>query len=906
MGWLRRLRSTIVAGRLSDEFDEETRFHIAELADKYVQEGMSPGEARRRAERQFGNVLLTRERTRDADTLRWLTDAAQDLRFAGRTLRKNPGFTVVAVLTLALGIGANTAIFTLFDAILLRSLPVHEPSRLVLFSDGAGEGTSTGDVPTGHWERFSFEVYQHLRQQSLPFESLAAVRSGEATVLVRLPGGERAQRAQAHLVSGNYFQTMGVDAVIGRTLTLDDDRPNAAPVAVVSGGYWRQRLNANPGVVGTTVTLNTTAFTIVGVTPPEFFGERVRRTPDFWMPLVFQPAIELRPSYIDRADSYWLSLIGRLAPGATQRSAQASTTAALQQFLTSQAGAKLTSERERAIRNSRIELANGASGVSGLRYLYSQPLHVLLVVVALVLLIACANVANLLLTRAAARRGEISMRIALGASRARLVRQLLTESLLLAAVGAVGGVLIARWVTGALIVFVVSASSPVHADLSVPVLVFTIVVAVAAGVLFGIAPAVHASRIDVVTAMKVRQGGGIATGGRFRAANALVAVQIGVSLVLLVGASLFARSLLNIQRHPLGFDANHVLLAGISPRLAGYKPAAVGAMYQTLYDRVSTLPGIRSGTMARYSPLGGSRSVNGGRVEAYSPKPGEEVTLETILVGPSYPETLGIPLLQGRAINLRDLPTGPKVGMVNEAFVRQYFPNANPIGRHFSLDDTEAPNIEIVGVLGDAQFHNVRDPIKPIVFTALFQDATQFALDCELELRTTGDPGGAASEVRRTVADVDPNLTMSDPTTLLEQVSKTFDSQRLAAQLVSFFGLLALTLACVGLYGTIAQNVAHRTNEIGVRMALGAERGRVVWMILRQTLVLLVIGLIVGLPTALLAARLVASQLFGLSIVDPPSFFAAVALLVTVAMCAGLVPARRATRVNPVTALRSE
>jgi predicted permease len=841
----------------------------------------------------------------------WLGDLGQDLRYALRILRKNPAFAVITIFILALGIGANTAIFTLFDAILLRSLPVRDPARLVLFSAGFSEGTSTGNPPKGRWELFSYEVYEALRRQPLPFESLAAVRSGEAAVSVHIPtessGDRRVQRAQAHLVSGNYFSTMGVETALGRTLTADDDRPGATPAVVVSHGFWRQQLHANPAAIGTIAILNGTAFTIVGVTPPDFFGERVRRAPDFWMALVFQPQIELRPSYVDRDDAYWLNLIGRLAPNGTRTQAQTATTFALRQFLASKEGANLTAEREREIHDSRVELADGASGISGPRYLYSEPLHVLMAVVALVLLIACANVGNLLLTRAADRQREISMRMALGASRGRLVRQLLTESLLLATLGAGAGVLLARWVVNGLLALVVATSSPVHAVLNARVLVFTLAMTLVAGILFGLAPVLHAWRTDLLTAIKSgsRRAGSVRRG--FGAAQTLVAMQIAVSLVLLVGANLFARSLLNLEKHPLGFEPDRVLLARINPRLAGYEPTDAVVMYRKLYDRLNALPGIRSATLARYSPLGGGNSVNAGIVEGYTPKPGERVALETVLVGPSYPETLGIRLMLGRPISLQDSPGRPKVAMVNESFVRQYFPNENPIGRHFGVSGSPGPtDIEIVGVLRDAQFHDVRDQIRPIVFTALFQDSSQFGLDCEIEVRTIGEPGAASNQVRQAVAEVDRNLPMNDARTLGEQVASTFNRQRLAARFVSFFGALALTLACAGLYGTIAQTVVRRTNEIGIRMALGAEHHDVLWMILRHTLVLLVIGLAVGIPSAFAAARLVANQLFGLRAADPLSFALAVTALAAVAVVAGLVPARRATRIDPIAALRSE
>ena len=838
----------------------------------------------------------------------WFADAAQDLRFAWRTLRKHPGFSSLAIATLALGIGANTAIFTLFNAILLRSLPVRDPSILVLFDDGVSQGTSAGDVPTGRWTLFSMEVYRDLRDQPLGFASLAAVRSGEAAVLARRAqagGAPQAERAQAHLVSGNYFETLGVGAGIGRVLTESDDRPGAAPVAVLSDIFWRTKLNSDPSIVGQTMVLNKTAFEVIGVTPPEFFGERVQRPPDIWVPLVHQPAIELQPSVLASADTYWLTLIGRLAPRVTQEHAQAASTAALRRFLTTAAGSKITPDRQRAIQDSRIELLSGAAGISNLRARYSQPLRILFVVVGLVLLIACANVANLLLTRASARRSEISMRIALGAGRSRLVRQLLTESLLLASISGACAVLLAAWIARGLLALVASPTTPVDASVNWTVLAFTAGVALFAGALFGLAPAIQASRTDLVAAMKTRQGSGMAGAGRSRVAGALVALQIAVSLVLLVGASLFASTLANVERQPLGFDPDHVLLVRLNARLGGYAPTSAAALYRRIYDRLTVLPGVQSVTLARYSPLGGSRSVNSGTIESYTPKAGEAVNIETLQVGPAYPQTMGMRIVQGRAVDVRDIAGGPRVAMVNEAFVRRYFPSVTAIGRHVGFEDSK-PDIEIVGVLADAQFHDAREAAEPMAFPAMLQEQSQFALDCEFAIRTAGDPAAATGEVRSAIAEVDPNLPVNDPRTLASQVSRTFDTVRLAARLVAFFGALALALAAIGLYGAIAQNVAQRTNEIGVRMALGAERSRVMAMILRQTAVLVAIGIAIGLPAAGGAARLVSSQLYGVSPIDPRSFALGIAVLAGVAMLAGYVPARRATRVDPVHALRSE
>ena len=554
-----------------------------------------------------------------------------------------------------------------------------------------------------------------------------------------------------------------------------------------------------------------------------------------------------------------------------------------------------------------MELSSGATGISTVRYLYSQPLRILLVVVALVLLIACANVANLLLTRAAARQGELSMRLALGAGRGRLIRQLITESLLLAALGAFGGILLALWVTRGLMAFVVSSTSPVHATLNVPVLLFTLAITLAAAIFFGVAPAIQASRIDLVTAIKSRSLRGGTSRGRSRGAAALVALQIAMSLVLLVGAGLFGRSLINLVSHPLGFEPGPVVLARLNPRLAGHTPRerhrlvshALRARQRDAGRRkrhVRALQPVRRRPQREHRRRRGIRAGTGRERQVRNDSRRPVLSADTRDPDRRRPRA-GHPRRRGRA-DAWGWSTRRSSGSTCRTSTQSDGISAWMTRRR--------PDIEIVGVMKDAQFHDAREAVSPMAFVSFYQDPSQFTLDGELELRAAGDPAALTGPVRRLVAEVDPNLPLDDPRLLRDQVSRAFDSQRLAARFVSLFGLLALTLASIGLYGTIAQNVAQRTNEIGVRMALGAERVQVVSMILRQTGVLLCIGLAVGLPAASLAARLVASQLFGLRVMDTISFGLAVAVLLVVGLIAGLVPARRATQVNPIVALRSE
>jgi predicted permease len=839
--------------------------------------------------------------------LRIMETLFKDIRYGLRGLLKRKAFAAIAVLTLALGIGANTAIFTLVNAVMLKSLPVQKPEELVLFSDATGEGTSLEDSPrTGQWERFSYASYEYFRDHNQSFQDIVALRSGESPLSVRQTDAQAnaAVRARGHLVTGNYFSVLGVRAMRGRVLTPEDDKPGAAPATVISYSYWEKELNSDPSVVGKSLIINGTNFTVVGVTPPEFFGVRVRRPPDFWLPLSFHPQVELRPSFLTDKEAYWLTLMGRLKTDVTMDQAQAAVNLALRQHLTEEAGSKLTEERQKGIQNTYITLAEGQGGLSGLRKYYSTPLHMLMAIVGMVLLIACANVGSLLLSRAASRKAEISLRMALGATRGRIIRQLITESMLLAGLGGLFGVLLAQWGVYVL-VGLVAKTSPLDTRPDMGVLAFTAGVSIVAGLLFGLIPAVQASRTDLAASMKEksRTKAGML---RFSLSSLMVVMQVGLSMVLLTGAGLFARSLVKLQNEDLGFDRNNVLLLGIDPRLAGYKPTELAGLYGQIMERLSSLPTVRNVSLATYAPMSGSSRTSSVNITGYTPQLDEDLNVKDLLAGPKYAETLGVPLLRGRDIELRDTALSPRVAVVNATFAEKYFKDQNPIGRTFKFDEETETPCEIIGVVGDIKFDNARDKPEPTVYRPILQIQEQGAYTATIHIRTTSDPTPLTPQVRQMINQIDDKLPIYGVTTLDEQLRKNLDQERLIAQLVSFFGALALILACIGLYGVMAHGVARRTNEIGIRMALGARGGNIAWMVLRETLYLVLAGLVIGVPGALIGAKLISAQLFGMKPADPLTLVGAGVVLTIVALLAGYLPARRASRVNPLNALRYE
>ncbi len=834
----------------------------------------------------------------------------QDLKYAIRRLGNHPGFTTIAVLTLGLGIGANTAIFSVVNAVLLRSLPVQDPGRLVMWSDSPDEGAITGSLMSGRWEYFTYPVYRAYRDQMRSVSGLVGIRSSANALSILGESGTSegaAQMGSGQLVSGNYFSVLGATPLLGRALTPSDDDPAAPAVAVVSYGYWSTKLGSDPAAVGRTVQLNGAPVTIVGVMGKNFFGERVRRAPDYWLPLTLQPRIELSEPFFDDVTYYGMRILGRLAPGKTLADAQAEATAILRRTLTDQSGSQISNETRSLIDQSYVQLVPGGRGVSSLRDNYKESLFVLTAVVALVLLIACANVANLLLARAAARHTEITVRLALGASGSRLARQLLTEGVVLALAGGVLGLVIAAW-GGQLLVTAVAPRSPVSLEMSPGILGFTMAISLAAGILFSLAPALRSGRLDLANALKDRSNTGRGPRRIVGLAPALVVGQVSLCLVLLVGAGLLTRSLINLQGQELGFDRSGVLLARLQTRLANYRATDLPDLYTRLLEQVQAVPGVSSVTVATYSPMSDMSRSSTIVIDGYRAQEGEQPRGIIDLVGPRYPQTMGMSILAGRGFEDRDRVGSPRVAMVNQTFAKTYFGNENPVGRRFGLGDSQndAGAIEIIGVLADAKFDGPSSPASKMIFLPLLQTADQSGYVSELAIRVSGDPASAGPAVREAINSVDPKLPISGMVSMDNQVDRALGQQRLFARLVGVFGALAVLLACVGLYGVVAQSVARRANEVGIRMALGAQQSSIIGMVLKETMTLIAFGLAIGVPAAMAGAQMIRRQLFGVGTMDPLTIAGTSLLLVAVAALAGLIPASRAARVAPMSALRRD
>ncbi len=834
----------------------------------------------------------------------------KDLRYAVRMLLRFPGFTLVTVITLALGIGANTAIFSIVNALLVRTLPVERPEELAVIGDPTRvHSLSQGSPQT---DLFSYPLYRELLNANEAFTDIAATgRLDRAMASVELDGQvQPPEKARARMVSNNLFSVLGVKPLIGRTFPVEKDAaPGSTPYVVISYSYWKRRFNADPGAIGSTLRINNYPFTVIGVTPPGFLGEVVGDSLDFRVPVAMQAQVIRGRQWLDDASVSWLLLVGRRKPGVSLEEARASVNLAFQRIATSSFASRFDADNQQQLRKRTVPVSDGGRGLSRLRAQLAKPLLLLMGIVGLVLLIACVNVANLLLARSSGRQTEVAVRLAMGASPSRLMRQLLTESVLLALLGAAFALLLANWGAQALVRLVTGAAGPFPLDLSLDwrVLGFTGGAALITGVLFGLAPALRARRVDVGPALKEGARTGVSAAGPKAAGKYLVAAQLALSVLVLFTAALLVRSLKNLQELDTGYERSRLLLVRVDGIAAGYRGPKLVALFEELASRFRRLPGVTAATFSENGLFSGAESATTIIVEGFVPQREEDELSNYDVVGANYFSTVGIPLLLGRDIGAQDIAGAPRVAVINQAMAHDYFPNRNPIGRKLYFDDEKMRTIpyEIVGVAADVRDHELRGEV-PRRFYVPAAQVEEDPSDVNFEIRTTGNPAAAAEAARKVVQEFDPNLPALSVRTLTDLVDDTLNDQILVAKLSSLFAALALTLASVGLYGLISYAVARRTREIGLRMALGARAPDLLWLVLREVLGMVAIGLAAGIPLAIAASRALHSMLFEITSLDPVSLFGTVLLLGLVAAAATYVPARRATKVDPMVALRNE
>ncbi len=885
-----------------DELREELAFHLEE-------EGA----------RDLGNVTLVMEDTRAAWSWIWIEQLFQDLRYALRTMLNNKAFTILAALSLALGIGANTAIFSFMDALLMRSLPVRDPQSLAVLNWHARPSESSRDfvmhgMSGSSWAAnggeesgiFPYPAFEHLRANNSAFSTLFAYRpAGNLNFTAR----GQSDLVKGEYVSGDYFRGLDLAAAAGRLIAPEDDRFEAPAVAVLSDAYGRTRFGEPGNAIGASILIDDIPFTVIGVTPPEFFGVDPGVRPEIFLPMHSNVAVEAANPYGNSAKSYldqnyyWIEMMGRLRPGVTLQQAQASVAPPFAQWVVPTA--------DTAIQRSNLPvliLKEGAGGLDNLRRHYSKPLYVLMAMVALILAIACANVANLLLARATARRREIALRLSVGAGRMRVIRQLLTESVLLSAISGALGILFAMWgvrFLGALLARGQDQWSPtLQADVNWHVLAVAAALSVLTGVLFGLAPAIQSTRVDLTSALK-ESNAGAKRHPFFRVgmSHILIAGQIAMSVLMLIGAGLFIRTLSNLSSIDLGFNRENILLFEMNARKAGHQDPELARFYAQLRERFTAIPGVRSASLS-ISPI--LEAGHGFPIH----EPGKEADRKTryLTVGPDYFTTMGIPIVAGRGIELRDHAGTGGVVVVSEFFARKNFGDAGPLGRHLLLvggKKGEERDTVVIGVARNTRYGGLKEETPPVVYIP-FDQGYPPPREMTFALRTSGDPLKDANAVREIVRQADSRVPVAELKTQAAEIDEVMGQEIMFAELCSIFALLALAIACVGLYGTMSYNVARRTSEIGIRMALGAPRPRVVWMVLREFLVLAIAGLAISIPIAKFASKNVESFLFRMNVNDPWAISLAVATLLCAALIATLIPARRASRIDPMIALRHE
>jgi predicted permease len=828
----------------------------------------------------------------------------QDIQYAFRMMAARPSFTAVAVLSLALGIGANTAIFSLWNGVLHSSLPmVHQPEQLVMLSNpdtaGGWHGNADGDRD---W--LTYTEFEQLRDRMQSVSGVMATQSGLEDWQVRFPGGEW-EEAHGRLVSGGYFQFLGVGPALGRVFTAAADHADS-PYAVISYNYWQRRFGGRLDVLGTTFTLRNASLTIVGVAPHGFIGETAGQQPDLWIPLRLQPSVLPGDDWLHETPPdkmMWLHLFGRLKSGVTLARAEAEANAIFKSELESFYGAIASPERRRELFDQRLKIRPGARGASHTRADFSTSLTGLLAAVGLLLLIACANLANLLLARGAARKPEMAIRLSLGASRGRLIRQLITESLVLAALGGLAGLAVAYFLNDALVRMVLRSDENFRMNFALDpsLLVFTLAVTLAAAMLFGVLPAWAG------TALTEQSRSATCGVGQMRWGRFLVSLQLALSLPLLAGAGLLVRTLYNLQSIDLGYPAQHLLLVEINSRMAGYDSTHSAALFRELLGQIQRIPGVKAASFSENGIFSGSGSSESVEVEGYIPKQTVHWDAASDLVGPGYFSTLGVPLILGREILEGDRAGTPKVCVINEAFAKQFFANRNPIGMHItSVEDARRTTYQVVGLAKNARTQRLRHDTEPFFYVPVTQPLADNVKRAHFLIRTSTKSAPVLAAVREAFHRVNPALPIGSARPVEEQIARLTAQDHTTAQLAVVFGCVALTLAAVGLYGVLSYGIARRAGEIAIRIAVGAQRGRVITMILGETIGLVVAGLALGACLAYAASRLIGSRLYGVAPQDPLTLSSAIALLLAVALAAAYLPARRASKLDPMIALRQE
>lgn len=897
------------------EVDDELAFHLAMRTQQLTERGMDPEAARREALRQFGDLaqvratLVTtdteRERTMRRSTM--LEELGQDLRQALRQLRLHRGFALTVVLMLALGIGANTTIFTLVEAVLLRPLPVRDPGALVVLGDPARTSSfSFTDGPMAAMH--SYETYQALRRDNTLVSGLLATGI-TARLDVAIDGSTlEGDRPRGRFVSGNYFEVLGVRAALGRTLDSGADAAiGGAPVVTISHDYWMRRFDGNRGVVGREITINGARFTILGVTPPSFQGEIVGTPTDLWIPVTMRDVLFPNQPVLASTEAHWLLLIGRLKPGTSLAVAQAGFASLVKR----QAELRFGAARAAEIQEMQVPVSSGARGISRVRASFGPLLLILMTGVGLLLLIVCANVANLLLARSVARAREMTVRLAIGAGRFRLVRQLLAESLVLALVGSVGGLAMA-WYGSRLMLVLLGGNDgrglPLEVRLDLPVLLFTATMAVLAVLLFGLVPALSGSRVDLASAMRAHAravtGGGAGRRGRHSLGRLLIAGQVALSLVLLVGASLLVRSLSRLEHGDTGLDRDHLLVADVDRLGRGLRGARADTYLSDVSERLRGIPGVRGVSWSATGIFSGMEMNTAIQVAGFTARTPDDSIASFDHVSAGYVSATGARLLQGREFTVEDVAGQERVAMLNQTMARFYFGDRSPVGEYFRMDDTLA--YRIVGVVADLKVTSL-EAAPERRFYLPYRNPAQGGPDgLRFQVRTSADPAAIVPQVRAALSAADPSMVVEEVEPLAALMRQSIRSERMVARLASGFGALALLLAAFGLYGVLTYAVSRRTGEIGLRVALGAQRRAVITMVLRDALVLVTLGVAVGAPLALAGGRLLANQLHGIGTMDPVSLAVALGALASTALVAATLPALRASRVTPLTALREE